>query len=363
MIYKMLRRGLFLLDPETAHHWTIAGLGALGHMPATRARLAARYTLEDPRLAQEIWGLRFANPLGLAAGFDKNAEALPALPALGFGFVEIGTVTPRPQPGNPRPRIFRFPEREAVINRMGFPGQGMAAVAARLAALGAHPVPIGINLGKNKDTPAGQAAADYVAVVEGLQPWADYFAVNVSSPNTPGLRDLQALDALQPLLAAVQAANLRVAREAGRRCPPVLLKIAPDLADADLMAIAGLANGEQPLVDGFIATNTTISREDFLEGAGISGGLSGPPLRGRATAVIRLLHQATAGKVPIIGVGGVFSAADAWEKISAGASLLELYTALIFRGPGVVDAILKGLLARMEEAGIANLAALRGKNS
>lgn len=360
-MYPLLRPLLFSLEAEQAHNLSIRTLETLGRMPNTLKRLGDHYTIETPELAQNIWGLNFPNPVGLAAGYDKDARALAALPALGFGFVEIGTVTPRAQPGNPPPRVFRYPSSQAVINRMGFPGEGAAIVAARLRALPhPHRVPIGINLGKNKDTPLDQAAMDYVSALEVLFPYGDYLTVNVSSPNTPGLRLLQRTDALTELLALVAAANQHLATEHQRPALPLLLKIAPDLNPEDINAIAQLAKGDKPLVDGFIATNTTLDRPhehpEYVE----AGGLSGAPLRARANTVIAQLYRECAGKVPIIGIGGISSAADAYEKIRAGASLLQIYTGLVFRGPELVREILLELPDLFKQDGFCHISAARG---
>jgi dihydroorotate dehydrogenase len=360
MSYGLLRPLLFTLDPERAHTLSIAALEALGRMPQSMAYLTKHYSVTDPRLAQDFWGLHFPNPVGLAAGYDKDARAAAALPALGFGFIEIGTVTPRPQPGNPRPRVFRYPAQQAVINRMGFPGEGAAAVARRLAALPGHPVPIGINLGKNKETPLERAQDDYVAALELLFHYGDYLCINVSSPNTPGLRLLQGEEALRALLSAVAAANQRLAAQQQRPPLPLLLKIAPDLDNDDLNAIGGLALGTEPLVDGFIATNTTVERPASQPGLSESGGLSGAPLLEQSNAVIAQLYRATQGQVPIIGVGGILSAADAYAKIRAGASLLQVYSGLIFRGPELVREILEALPELWLKDGYPDLAHARG---
>ncbi|CDQ11186.1 Dihydroorotate dehydrogenase (quinone) [Acidithiobacillus ferrivorans] len=360
MSYRLLRPLLFTLDPERAHTLSIAALAALGRMPQSMAYLTKHYSVTDPRLAQDFWGLHFPNPVGLAAGYDKDARAAAALPALGFGFIEIGTVTPRPQPGNPRPRVFRYPAQQTVINRMGFPGEGAAAVAHRLAALPGHPVPIGINLGKNRDTPLAQAQDDYIAALELLFHYGDYLCINVSSPNTPGLRLLQGEEALRGLLCAVTAANQRLAVQYQRAPLPLLLKIAPDLDNDDLNAIGGLALGAEPLVDGFIATNATIKRPTSQPGLSESGGLSGAPLLEQSNAVIAQLYRATQGQVPIIGVGGILSAADAYAKIQAGASLLQVYSGLIFRGPELVREILETLPELWLKDGYPDLAHARG---
>ncbi len=329
-----------LLPPETAHRLTIHLLKALPFPGAAPA--------DDPILRERVFGLDFPNPIGLAAGFDKNAEVFARMGRFGFGFVEIGSVTPRAQAGNPRPRLFRLAADQAVINRMGFNSDGHAAVAARLAKAGRAERPIlGINLGKNKESL--DAAADYVAGVAALGSLADYLVVNVSSPNTPGLRALQDAGALERLLAAVMAA-----RGSGR--PPVLLKIAPDLAMADRQDIAqvALASG----IDGLIVANTTTDRPRSLKSAAASeaGGLSGRPLLAPSTAVLADMYRLTEGKLPLIGVGGVASGADAYAKIRAGASLVQLYTALVYRGPGLVARIKADLVLRLKADGFARLA-------
>jgi dihydroorotate dehydrogenase len=343
-------RLLRLLPAETAHRLTLRALAALpvgwiGNGPGGPWE-------EDHILATTVFGLDFPNPIGLAAGFDKNAEAFAHMRELGFGFAEIGSVTPRPQAGNPRPRLFRLPEDQAIVNRMGFNNDGLAAVQARLR--GRDPVIQGIlgaNLGKNKDS--DDAAADYVAGVRALAPLADYLVVNVSSPNTPGLRALQGREPLAALLAVVGAAR-------GGRHPPLLLKIAPDLTEADKADIAevALARG----VDGLIVGNTTIARPAGLASpaAAQAGGLSGRPLFAPSTAVLADMYRLTGGKLPLIGVGGIGSAEDAYAKIRAGASLLQLYTALVYQGPGLVARIKRGLAQRLRADGFASLASAVG---
>lgn len=360
-IYSLGRPALFALESERAHEWTLRALEQVGRCAMTRKWVTAAYRFEDSCLAQTLWGVNFVNPLGMAAGFDKNARVIPALAALGFGFVEIGTVTPRPQPGNPAPRLFRLPRDEAVINRLGFPSAGAAAVAGRLATLppALCSVPVGLNLGKNKDTPLESAGADYSAALERLFPYGDYYVVNVSSPNTPGLRLLQGVDALAQLLSEVQACNQRMAAMTGRPPLPCLLKIAPDLTPEDLQALAEwvLHSG---YVDGIIATNTTLSRVGLSTPIEEAGGLSGAPLRERSTAVIRALYRHTEGKVPIIGVGGIMGGADAWEKIRAGASLLQVYSGLVYAGPGLVKHIKQYLTQQLCQAGHTHLRAAVG---
>ncbi|MDD9877745.1 MAG: quinone-dependent dihydroorotate dehydrogenase [Magnetovibrio sp.] len=334
-LYGWLRPLIFRLDPERAHGLSLRAL---------KAGWAGRHDGgADPRLRQDIWGRRFANPVGMAAGFDKDAEVPLDVLALGFGFTEVGSVTPRPQAGNPKPRLFRLAEDRAVINRMGFNNAGMETVGRRLAALPEERAgPIGVNLGKNKDS--DDAAADYVAGIAALGPYADYLVVNVSSPNTPGLRALQGREPLADLLRQALAARDALDRAAP---PPLLLKVAPDLTGDDKRDIAEVALAEG--VDGLIATNTTIDRPADLRSsaAGEAGGLSGAPLRDPAGKVLADLYRLTEGRLPIIGVGGIQSGADAYARIRAGASLVQLYTALVYAGPGLaarINSELSGLL-------------------
>ncbi|MCL6515699.1 quinone-dependent dihydroorotate dehydrogenase [Alicyclobacillus sp.] len=341
-MYHLLRPVLFRMEPEAAHHTILA---LLARMPWS-VRLACAPVSPSPALGQTLWGRRFPHPVGLAAGLDKNAVAVPALFQCGFSFVEVGTVTPRPQPGNPKPRLFRLPADEALINRMGFNNDGADLVAQRVHRWRGLGI-IGVNLGKNKTTPNDAALEDYLANVRVFCAIADYLVINVSSPNTPGLRDLQAQEQLVPLVRAVLAERDRLTE--GSR-PPLLVKLAPDLSDEDLAELAvALTNIG---VDGLIATNTTIARPKLhTPFANEPGGLSGKPLRERATAVVRQLYEATRGKIPIIGSGGVFSADDAYEKIRAGASLVQVYTGFIYRGPGIVREIADGLAQRLARDG------------
>ncbi len=347
--WPLARALLHGLDPERAHRLTLCGLR---HGLAGGAAPVA-----DRRLAVTLWGRTFANPLGIAAGFDKNAEAPAALARLGFGFVEIGSVTPRPQAGNPRPRLFRLAEDHAVINRMGFNNQGAAAVAARLERLRRQglAVPLGVNLGKNKET--ADAAADYVLGVAALGRFADYLVVNVSSPNTPGLRALQGKAELEALAARVRGAM----GEAGVTCP-LLLKVAPDLGDADLGDIANVALQR---FDGLIVSNTTVGRPESLRSRfkAEAGGLSGRPLLAPSTAVLARLWRLTRGRLPLIGVGGIEDAAGAYAKVRAGASLLQLYSALVFQGPALVGRILAGLAERLAADGFARLQDAVGRDA
>jgi dihydroorotate dehydrogenase len=331
MYRQLVRPLLFRLDPEWVHH---ASLGALMKTPVA-SFLAPFARREFPSLRRELFGLTFPNPIGLAAGFDKNAEGVLRWPQLGFGFMELGTVTPRPQPGNPRPRLFRLPAEQGLINRLGFPNVGVEEVARRLEQIkssGRWPAtPVGLNLGKNKDTPLAEAGRDYVDCFRRTRGVADYFVVNVSSPNTPGLRELQQGALLDSILAPMRDEDPACAR-------PLLIKIAPDLDPPHLQAI--VAAVEKYRLSGIVATNTTINK------AGLSvqeeGGASGRPLTARSTEIIRALRKLTA--VPIIGVGGIFNAADAREKFEAGADLLQLYTGFVYEGPLVVRRICEGLV-------------------
>jgi dihydroorotate dehydrogenase len=343
-VYKHLAKPLlFKLDAERAHHLIFDNLKRAARIPGTTAVLRSLYNYQHPSLERELFGLKFPNPVGLAAGFDKNAVLTDELAALGFGFVEIGTVTPRSQPGNPQPRLFRLPADEALINRMGFNNDGAEAVAARLRLRHDRRLIIGGNIGKNKDTPNEQAGDDYVAAFKALADVVDYFVVNVSSPNTPGLRQLQDKEPLIKLLQQVQEVNQ--ARPTPR---PLLLKIAPDLTDAQLDDILDIAR--ETKLSGLVATNTTIARPETLRtptpavAAYGAGGLSGRPLRARATEVIRYLHQRSQGSLPIIGAGGIHSAHDAQEKLAAGAALVQLYTGFIYEGPGLVRQINQALV-------------------
>lgn len=327
-LYRTLRPALFSLDAEKAHRLAVRALAAL---PASKAP-----PIGSPRLRQHLWNLDFPNPVGLAAGFDKNAEAYRGALALGFGFVEIGSVTPRPQAGNPRPRLFRLVRDKAVINRMGFNNDGMEEVAARLATRDRRRGIVGINLGKNKETE--DAAADYELGVARLGPLADYLVINVSSPNTPGLRALQGKAPLAALIARTRAARDKLAQR-----PPLVLKIAPDLTLADQSDIAAVAL-EQGL-DGLMVSNTTIERPASLDArlAAETGGLSGAPLMAPSTALLGRMFLLTGGKLPLIGVGGVATARDAYAKIRAGASLVQLYSAMVYEGPGLAARIVAEL--------------------
>lgn len=344
-MYRLLRSLLFLQQPEAVHYRAMRALQQLCRIAPARTLLRQFFCVRAPALERSLWGLTFPNPVGLGAGFDKDARWTNELACLGFGFVEIGTLTPRPQPGNPRPRLFRLPADQALINRMGFNNGGVeiAATRLRLAAKSrGQQLIIGGNIGKNKDTPNEQATQDYQAAFRALHDVVDYFVVNVSSPNTPGLRALQDREPLTALLQTLKAQNATFAQP-----KPILLKIAPDLSDAQLDDIIAIV--KETKLDGIVATNTTIERgglrtapEDVAAIGG--GGLSGKPLRSRATEVIRYITQHSEGSIPIIAVGGIFSAADALEKLQAGAQLVQVYTGFIYEGPGIARKICKGLL-------------------
>ncbi|GDY13602.1 dihydroorotate dehydrogenase [Planctomycetota bacterium] len=363
----VLRPLLFALPAETAHHGAIAAAALLGGMPLVRSAVRAATPAPDPKLALRVWGLPFTSPIGLAAGLDKNGVAVRGLETFRPSHIEVGTITAQAQPGNPKPRLFRLPADQAVINRMGFNNAGAAAAAARLElTVGKRGTQrssiLGINLGKTKAVPVDQALDDYRASVRLLAPLADYLVVNVSSPNTPGLRDLQGEALLRPLLTGVK-------EEVAAWAPgvPLLLKIAPDLAEAGIDAAVDVAL--ETGCDGLICTNTTISRNglgtptDQVAALG-AGGLSGAPLRQRATAVLgrvaRRIHDSDR-PVPVIGVGGVDSADAAWEKIGFGASLVQVYTGLIYQGPGLIAEIHRGLSERVEQAGLASITQAVGR--
>ena len=349
--YRVIGPLLRRLDPETAHRLTIKALRA-GAVPAPRP------SADDPILRVPIWGRILANPIGLAAGFDKNAEVCDAMLRFGFGFVEAGTVTLRPQTGNPRPRVFRLPADRALINRLGFNNEGLDAVAERLSERRRRGRQgcAGINIGPNRDSadPIGDCAA-MVKAVAGL---ADYLVVNISSPNTPGLRDLQQEAAFRTLLGAIAAARAET-----RAAMPLVVKVAPDLDGAALAAIAETAVAAG--VDGLIATNTTIARPETLTDPRKreAGGLSGAPLFAASTAILAELYRLTEGRIPLIGVGGVASGADAYAKIRAGATLVQLYTALVYEGPGLVAAIKRDLAARLRADGFADIAEAVGSGA
>lgn len=352
-LYRMLRPLLFWLPAETSHHLTFILLGLFYRLPGAGSITRALLTRRLPALPVTVMGLRFPNPVGLAAGLDKNAGYVRPLADFGFGYLELGTVTPRPQPGNPKPRMFRLPRHAALINRMGFNNVGVQKFIANLARQG-RPCPIGINIGKNRDTPVERAVEDYRTAMQAVYAHADYIAVNISSPNTPGLRDLQQQENLEELLRALKAEQAALAGKYGRYVP-IALKIAPDLDDARIDAIAQRVLEHK--FDAVIATNTTIARPGVEHEplADQTGGLSGRPLKRLSTEVIRKLHAHLQGKVPIIGVGGIENADDAWEKLEAGADLVQVYTGIIYEGPGIVQNIVQGLFDRVRAAGGDNL--------
>ncbi|AFZ30936.1 dihydroorotate oxidase A [Gloeocapsa sp. PCC 7428] len=356
-LYKLVIRPVLFtglkIDPEWLYQRTISALSWLENSPhhpvtkSTQNLLQKSLCLSDERLAQKLWGLQFRNPVGLAAGFDKDGVAASVWANFGFGFAEVGTVTFHAQPGNPRPRLFRLPQDRAALNRMGFNNSGAAMMVKRLQNA-SHLIPIGVNLGKSKITPLEAAASDYLESFRLLKELGDYFVVNVSSPNTPGLRSLQNTTELSSILDALQQEN--------QASKPICVKIAPDLEWEEIAAIVEIA--QRYKLAGMIATNTTISRDrittKILAQTGKpvteeAGGISGLPVRDRATEIIRFIYQQTQGQLPIIGVGGIFTAQDAWEKIIAGASLVQVYTGWIYEGPLMVSRILQGLLLKLEE--------------
>ena len=340
-MYKRLKPLIFLFSPEAAHEWTMRLLTLACAIPGVAWILRRHYTVTDKRLEVSIAGLTFPNPVGLAAGFDKDARWLKEMRTLGFGFVEIGTVTPIPQKGNPRPRLFRLPADRGVINRMGFNNGGMVQAAAKLRRR-PQGLLVGGNIGKNKTTPNASADLDYLKSFQSLHAHVDYFVVNVSSPNTPGLRELQSKEPLTQLLQLLMNENATMPTSR-----PIFLKIAPDLSDSELDDIIDLV--QETGIAGVIATNTTISREGLqMDEARVQemgpGGLSGAPVSERSTEVIRYLHTKSGGSFPIIGVGGICSGVDAQEKLDAGASLVQVYSGLIFEGPGLIRRINRHLL-------------------
>jgi dihydroorotate dehydrogenase len=366
-IYQLALRPLLFsalkADPEAVHKQSLALLHSIDATPTSpltklaKASFSQYFCRSEQPLTQSLFGLDFPNPVGLAAGFDKDGIAAGMWQYLGFGFAELGTVTYHPQPGNPQPRLFRLPQDRAALNRMGFNNLGSEAMAIALKQRqpSDFTIPIGINLGKSKITPIEEAATDYLGSFQRLKDLGDYFVINVSSPNTPNLRDLQAIEPLRIIFDTLQQENQ------GRK--PILVKIAPDLAWEDIAAVVELSQAHQ--LAGIIATNTTIDRSNLTTqivtatGKKVTdeaGGISGAPVRQKSTEVIRFIHQHTDGKLPIIGVGGIFTAEDAWEKITAGASLIQVYTGWTYNGPWMVDRILVGLLAKLESRGLKSIA-------
>lgn len=350
MFRTLLRPLLFLLPPETAHTLAASVLRFLGRWSGLAARLRRAHVTGDRRVATRAFGLEFPSVVGMAAGFDKGDGLASGLFALGFGSVEVGTITPRPQPGNPKPRLFRLPRHGALINRMGFNNAGVDATHRRYRDMPFRPGPVGFNLGKNKDTPAERAADDYLRCLDVLEPLGDYFVVNVSSPNTPGLRDLQAPDALRGILRPLLA----------RTTKPVLVKLAPDLPDAQIEELSDLALEEGAA--GLILANTTLDRSAVAgdPAAGEAGGLSGAPLLEKTLHLVALLYRRHGERLPIVGVGGVRNAEDAWRMIRAGARLVQVYTGFIYGGPTLVRDIERGLARYLDEAGLPNIEAAIG---
>jgi dihydroorotate dehydrogenase len=340
--YKLLRALLFRLDPETAHNLALRSLGLMQGIPPLCRSMGQRLTVTDRRLRQEIWDLEFGNPIGMAAGFDKNGNVAKAVAALGFGFVEVGTVTPRPQPGNPRPRIFRFPAEETLQNALGFNNRGMTAMKQGLEGRRGAGVPLGINIGKNKDTPVERAEEDYAVLFRELSECCDYFVVNISSPNTPGLRSLQEARIVQSLV--------RQGREITPRA--ILVKLAPDLEDSVALEL-GLAAIDAGAA-GIVLTNTTTDYS-LVAGADRVGGLSGRVLKKRSFELLECLAAELFGRCLLVSVGGVDSAKEAYRRLRAGASLLQIYTALVFQGPSLVREINRGLGELMARDGVKSL--------
>ena len=339
-MYKFIKLFLFQFDPERIHYFVTGTLQRAQRMWGVPKLIKAAFNLEHPSLEREVFGLKFKNPVGLAAGFDKNGEYIEELANFGFGFIEVGTVTPLPQPGNEKPRMFRLPQDEALINRMGFNNKGVDVLAKKLTLVKRDGLIIGGNIGKNKNTPNEEAVNDYIKCFDRLFEVVDYFVVNVSSPNTPGLRELQEKEPLKNILNTLQSRNLThpVAK-------PILLKIAPDLTNSQLDDIVEIV--QETKIAGVIASNTTISRADLQSGESQKkemGGLSGKPLSKRATEVIRYLSDKSGKSFPIIGVGGIHNAKDAQDKLDAGAALVQIYTGFVYEGPGLVKRILKGLI-------------------
>ncbi len=343
-MYKtLIRPFLFLVDPEKIHHFVFNVLKLGGKIPGVKFLQRSLYSLEDPRLEKKLFGITFKNPVGLAAGFDKDARLIDEIACLGFGFIEIGTLTPKPQPGNDKPRLFRLLKDQALINRMGFNNKGVTAAVEQLKKRKSHVI-VGGNIGKNKITPNENALEDYTLCFQALYDHVDYFVLNVSSPNTPGLRELQEKEPLRRLLSDIKRLSLAKARP-----KPVLLKIAPDLSTDQLNDVVEILKDTH--TDGVIATNTTVSREGLKTDQATldqiaNGGLSGKPLSARSTEVIRYLREKLGKSYPIIGVGGIMSPQDAIEKIEAGADLVQLYTGFVYEGPGLVKEINRAILRR-----------------
>ena len=364
VLYKnFIRPLLFIGDPEKTHERTLA---LLSKMTPLEGVLEQIFSVQDPRLRVKVDTLTFPNPVGLAGGFDKNAVAVKTIAGFGFGFLEIGAVTALAQPGNPKPRLYRLPEDQALINRLGFNNEGAAVIARRLRVLRAEgkplKIPLGINLGRSKIVETKDAVADFLSAFKQLFSFGDFFTLNVSSPNTPQLRDLQEKHLLKGLLQAIQESNRDLAARAGVKPKPILVKIAPDMEFSQADDILDVALAEK--VSGLIATNATaFLRETLASGSQEPGGLSGKPLKSLATSFVRHLYRAVAGRLPIIGVGGIFTADDAYEKITAGATAVQIYTGFVFEGPAAVKRINQGLIRLMEQDGYRSIADAVGQKS
>jgi dihydroorotate dehydrogenase len=351
---------LFWLPPEAAHATAVRALDLAGRRPGLRRLLRARLAFASPLLETTCFGLRFPNPVGVAAGFDKDGRAVAALESLGFGFVEVGTVTPRPQPGNDGPRLARLPAERALVNRLGFPSAGAEAVAARLART-PRTVPLGVNVGRNKATELARSVDDYVVALRTLYATGDYFVVNISSPNTPGLRDLHRTDLLDELLAAVRGEMAALAARAGAAAKPLLLKVSPDLPEASLDAVA--ARVVRHGAAGVVVANTTVASPLVARANIGGGGLSGAPIRGLIARLVREFHRRLRGRAEVVGVGGVFTADDAYAMLRAGASLVQVYTGLVYEGPGMAGRVCRGLAARLARDGVGSVREIVGADA
>ncbi|WP_232696703.1 quinone-dependent dihydroorotate dehydrogenase [Brevibacillus daliensis] len=358
-MYKHLKKWVFKMDPEKAHENAIMGLKLADSVPLGNKVLDSLYGYKNPHLANKVWDIVFPNPVGLAAGFDKNAEVYRPLAHVGFGHVEVGTITPLAQPGNDKPRLFRLVEDDAIINRMGFNNSGTQIVAKNLAHYQDTAMPVGINIGKNKLTPNEKAASDYEKCLEALYPYGHYFGINVSSPNTPNLRDLQQVDSLRHLLRTIRQKADELEKNGAKR-KPILLKVAPDMSDEQMKDVVQVALEEG--MDGLIATNTTLSREHVTNRqlAEQTGGLSGPMLFPRALEVVRDIYQEVGDKLPIIGVGGIFTGDDAYRMMRAGASMVQIYTSMIYIGPGAPGEINARLYQLMKQDGFDKVSQIIG---
>lgn len=352
MLYQsFIKPCFFSLDAERTHEWVLQGLKFSQSVPLLKRWIANQFSFSHPVLEMDLIGLKFRSPVGLAAGFDKNCELREILPCFGFGFIECGTVTAKAQEGNPKPRLFRLPESEALINRLGFNNHGAEKIKDQMKKSSGRSVPVGINIGKSRVTELKDAVGDYLFSFESLYPFAEYFTLNVSSPNTPNLRDLQ--KDLSPLLSAIREKNRALAQSSQMEPKPVFVKIAPDLSTAELDLIAECCVQHQ--ISGIIATNTTVSRDDIQLAQPIDGGLSGRPLEKKSTEIVRHLCKHFGKKLIIIGVGGIFSAEDAYRKIKAGASLVQLYTGWIYGGPSTICRINQGLVSLLQRDGLKNI--------